>query len=269
MIVLFFYGLIAWGDDSSSQIPNLTTNTNSTPPTPAAALTSNNNSTSTVAIKDVPVNNVPTPINITINNPPSKAPEPEAEPKHLASPPPESHPPTAPPPSPTMPPSTSLDIVINKEYLNSPKIHKLYKLLGITGKPKVIHLVTNRHKINKNKGIIGINTRSFVSVLDFLSNAVEVYQSIYKQKLVVSPQLPDGTYFNLNLLTKGLLTIHISNKRPQSNVNIAVVYRNYWFYIADTDYKSKRTLSMIEQVFNLQAGETTGQAIPVLTIPTR
>ena len=92
---------------------------------------------------------------------------------------------------------------------------------------------------------------------------------MYRQGLVISPKYPDGSYFNLNDLTKGLLAIHICPQMPESNVNIAVNYRNNWFYIADTDYKSKRTLSMIEQLFNLQAGENTGQNIPVLTLPAR
>jgi hypothetical protein len=142
-------------------------------------------------------------------------------------------------------------------------------MLGIPSSPRIIQLVADRDLVNKREGRIMIQPRSFVGVLGFLSNAVEVYPEMLRQKLVISPKYPNGEYFNLNNLTKGLLAIHISPTRPHSNVNVQVYYRNHWFYIADTDYKSKRTLSMIGQLFNLQAGEIKGQTSPVITIPTR
>ena len=45
-----------------------------------------------------------------------------------------------------------------------------------------------------------------------------------------------------------------------------VRYRDTWFYIDDADLNSKATFGLLEQLFNLQAGEvaTTG---PVLTLP--
>lgn len=212
------------------------------------------------------INGVPTPINITINQAPSASTV-ISEPKVIATDEPISRPKIS--NTITIPPVPSFDIVINKKYYNSPKVHKLYRMLGIKNSPRVIHFVADKNVANVKDSIIYINIRSFVSVLAFLSNSVQVVPSMLQQKLVIAPKNPDGTYFNLNLLTKGLLLVHISSKRPQSNVSVEVFYRNYWFYIMDNDYKSKRTFSMIEQLFNLQAGEIKGQTSPVLTIPTR
>lgn len=212
------------------------------------------------------INSVPTPINITINQAPSSPPV-ISDPKIIATQEPISRPKSS--NTITIPPVPSLDIVINRKFYNTPKVRKLYKMLGIHHSPRVIHLVAEKNVANIRDDIIYINIRSFVSVLAFLSNSVQVLPSMLEQKLVISPKNPDGSFFNLNLLTKGLLLIHISATRPQSNVSVEVFYRNYWFYIKDNDYKSKRTFSMIEQLFNLQAGEIKGQTSPVLTIPTR
>ena len=65
------------------------------------------------------------------------------------------------------------------------------------------------------------------------------------------------------------MTIHMADQRPTANVNLLVYYRKHWFYLADNDIDSKRTFKMIEDIFNLRAGEVPGQQSPVLTIPVR
>lgn len=229
--------------------------------TSAITNSSNDKKVSTVI---VPINGIPTPINITLNPTPS-APVTTAKDQLTVIKKPVLAPNTR--NKITIPPIPSLDIVINKKYYNSTKVIKLYRMLGIKHSPKIIHLVADKSVANVKDSIIYVNIRSFVNVLAFLSNSVQVLPFMLQQKLVIAPKNPDGSYFNLNLLTKGLLNIHISSKKPQYNVNLKVFYRNYWFYIMDNDYKSKRTLSMIEQLFNLQAGEIKGQTSPVLTIP--
>lgn len=272
IISLFFYELVVWGDNLPSKSSDSKSN-NSAPVAVSLPSSSNglNPNSSTVTLKDVPINGTNTPINITINQAPSIP----AAPVTPQLPPQEAHHTSTPKLSVhskgkiEIPPTPSLDIVINRKYKNSPKLRKLYKMLGLTNSPNVIHLVTNPNIANRKDGIVVIQPRSFLSILDYLSNAVEITPDIIKKGLVVVPVYPNGKLFNLSELTKGILSIHISSQRPRGNVSVEVYYRDHWFYIADSDYKSKRTFALLEEVFNLQAGETPGQNIPVLTIPAR
>lgn len=65
------------------------------------------------------------------------------------------------------------------------------------------------------------------------------------------------------------MLVHISPERSRGDMSVSVYYRNNWFYICNSDYKSKRTFAMRKQILNLQAGETPRQSVPVLTIPAR
>jgi len=57
-----------------------------------------------------------------------------------------------------------------------------------------------------------------------------------------------------------------SKQRPDKPF-AAVQYQNYWFYIANNDINSKRSLGLIIALFRLQAPSTGGVA-PILTLPT-
>lgn len=275
MTLFFLYGLLAWADNLPSKpgekILNgaVKSSTDATVPTTSDL----NKSSSTVTVHN-PEKGINNPIAITINMPPPAPALPVLPPQQTTvsnNPTPETKPTIYSSNKIEVPPTPSLDIVINKKYRNSPKVKKLYRMLGIRNNPSIIHLVTNRNvaEANDRDDIIAIQPRSFISMLHFLSNSVEVVPEMIKQGLVVVPKYPDGKYFNLQNMTKGLFVVHISPTIPKGNVSVQVYYRNHWFYIADNDYKTKRTFSMIQQIFNLQAGESQGQNVPVLTIPTR
>lgn len=53
---------------------------------------------------------------------------------------------------------------------------------------------------------------------------------------------------------------------PQAEALVQVFYRGYWFYIDDSDWSSKRTLSLLTYLFSLQSTNK-GQAAPLLTVP--
>ncbi len=172
----------------------------------------------------------------------------------------------------TIPPTTSIDIVINKNYLHSAKVQKLFKLLGVVGSPQMLHLVDDRALdlglASKRNNIFIFQQRTFLSTLYYLRNAVEYTDEAVQQGLIDTVKYPNGQYYNLTEITKGLLRIHISNTMPQCNTNLKVYYRNHWFYIADNDIVSKKTIALLEQLYNLQAGDHSSQA-PILTIPVR
>ena len=64
------------------------------------------------------------------------------------------------------------------------------------------------------------------------------------------------------------MPFHIrSGEQPPEDAYAAVSYRNRWFWIDDTDYRSKRAFSLIMFLFTLSE-EGDNQRLPVLTIPT-
>ncbi len=60
------------------------------------------------------------------------------------------------------------------------------------------------------------------------------------------------------------MTVH-SEKRP-SNASVAVQHRGWWFCIADGDFDSKATFSVVNIVFSLQSASAKGKS-PLLTLP--
>jgi len=74
-----------------------------------------------------------------------------------------------------------------------------------------------------------------------------------------------GNPFDWEKVLGDSLQIRSGSSRPTESA-VAVYYRGNWFYIDDSDLESKATLSLLSQVFALQAGESEG-IVPVLTLP--
>jgi hypothetical protein len=166
----------------------------------------------------------------------------------------------------TVPDTPSIDIVIHRKYLHSKKVAELYKLLGIKRTPHEIHLVDNGSITSLRDAVIPFQSRNYLAILYYLRNAVHITPNAVQQGLVEDVRYPNGAHYPLTNITKNLLTVRVSRKKPTCNVSVSVYYRNHWFYIADNDLRSKRTFSLLQQLFNLQSGDKISQT-PVLTIP--
>ena len=83
--------------------------------------------------------------------------------------------------------------------------------------------------------------------------------------LVTITRTPKGKVFDWGTLHKNQIRLQSSETRPD-DAYIAVKYRGYWFYIADSDLDSKSTFLLLQILGDLQAG-TTPSAGPVLTLP--
>ena len=57
-----------------------------------------------------------------------------------------------------------------------------------------------------------------------------------------------------------------SSEKPPSNAAVTARHRGRWFYIADNDQTSKSTLSLLNSLYALQAGDVQ-ETKPILTIP--
>jgi len=116
--------------------------------------------------------------------------------------------------------------------------------------------------VAKDDREIAILSRSVLEILVDLSSLIEVPQEHVDERSVnptMAEQAPAGTS------PAPLLRIHSSRSRPE-HAFVAVPYQDYWFYLDNRDYPSKRIFSFIMFIFALT--ETGGkEGAPIVTIP--
>lgn len=112
---------------------------------------------------------------------------------------------------------------------------------------------------------IGILPRSILGAMYHLSLSVQVPEEHVKCGAVMLTTDKEGNPFNWDLVTGDLMTVYSSKKYP-SNAFAVARYQDYWFYISNFDVQSKRTFSLLMQLYNLQQTDDKTQP-PILTIP--
>ena len=85
----------------------------------------------------------------------------------------------------------------------------------------------------------------------YLSEAVQVPEQDIADGRVTVTKTDDGEVFDWAEITGELLRIHSSQNLP-ADVSLLIFYRNYWFYINDSDLISKSTFSMLAQIYAFQ-----------------
>jgi hypothetical protein len=106
---------------------------------------------------------------------------------------------------------------------------------------------------------IAISTRSTFEVLQILRASIEIPQEHQQEGLVMNyPTLgPPGKDIH----------VHSSKKKPQS-ATVAVKHRKYWFYIDESDMKTKLFYMALRTLWSTSITGVAGQrTAPVLTIP--
>jgi len=104
----------------------------------------------------------------------------------------------------------------------------------------------------KDKQSIDIVTRSLLGVMFYLSEAVQVPEQDIVEGRVTVTKTDDGEVFDWAEITGELLHIH-NSPNPPVDVSLLIFYRNYWFYINDSDLISKSTFSLLAQIYALQS----------------
>lgn len=117
---------------------------------------------------------------------------------------------------------------------------------------------------SKGADEISIVGRSMLSVLFFLSQAVEVPATDERAGLVTVTRQENGERFAWQEVVGGLLAVHSSDSPPTSAA-VGVRYRGHWFYIADNDLNSKTTFSLLSYLFALKSGNLDARQ-PLLTL---
>lgn len=144
-----------------------------------------------------------------------------------------------------------------------PEFQEFTEILGLDPDR---HVFAIESSVDRPDGkTLNLRTRSFVGVMYFLSQSVQVPAADIEAGRVTVTRDPSGEIFDWTRVTEGLMKIHSSNDRPD-NAAVAVPYRGSWFFIDDSDLDSKSTFLMLGQIFALQSGDVETSA-PVLTIP--
>jgi len=152
---------------------------------------------------------------------------------------------------------------IERSALDSDEVHELYRLLGLKAGSEIIGL-DDRGRLQRSD-TIGFELRPLISIMFFLSHAVEIPQRDQAAGRVTVTRDGDGQPFDWSRITRDLLVIK-SQTEPPVNAAVAVQYRGSWFYIDDSDMNSKYTFMLLGALTALQAGQIESVG-PLLTLP--
>jgi len=136
------------------------------------------------------------------------------------------------------------------------------KLLGI--EPDVTTLKIVPELRPKDHDEVAVTGRSLLSVLFYLSQAVEAPPRDEQAGRVTVTRNASGERFDWMAATGNLLRIH-SSDQPPAAASVQVRYRGSWFWIADDDLDSKTTFSLLTYLFSLKAGSKEMKE-PLLTL---
>ena len=109
---------------------------------------------------------------------------------------------------------------------------------------------------------IAMLTRSMLDITVELSQHVQI-----PRKHIEENRASPGNYTKSSPLDdiRSRVFIHSSKERPE-DAFLVIKYRDYWFYIEDTDFSSKRIFSFLLFLFTLAESGSQGFS-PVLTLP--
>ena len=159
--------------------------------------------------------------------------------------------------------SPQIILHIADEGKNLEAAQKFARVLNIeSGRKK--YVITFSPKQNESEQI-RVVTRSLLGVLFYLSQGVEAPEQDVKGGKVTRTLKKSGEVFDWKEVTGELLRVRSKPNRPD-NATLRVFYRGTWFFIKDSDLKSKSTFSLLSQIFSLQAGKIK-DTTPLLTLP--
>lgn len=198
-------------------------------------------------------------------------------------------------------PHPVLAVVVSPEELDSPEMRDLCELLQLTPGLRAYRLVSQEHDpvalhpaestssagpellpapdgsvgeetptpgMSSRRGdTISLNMRSLYQTMAFLSKGVVVPPKHIERGVVQTCCTPDGRRDDWTRLTKGLFRICVQKFRPW-HAEVAVPYRDHWFYIAPDDVQSRSVLAHMQLALEHQAADAK-TAAPVLTLPIR
>lgn len=196
-----------------------------------------------------------------------------------------------------------LAVVVSPEEVDSPEMRDLCELLELTPGLKAYRLVSQEHdpvamhapdpadssgpellpapepvggigdgapvpgRSSRRGDTISLNMRSLYQAMAFISKGVVVPPVHIERGIAQTCCTPEGRRDDWTRLTKGLFRVHVQKFRPW-HAEVAVPYRDHWFYLAPEDVQSRSVLSHLQLSLEHQAADAK-TAAPVLTLPIR
>jgi hypothetical protein len=143
-------------------------------------------------------------------------------------------------------------------------LEELGTLLGEPGIASGMDLKLGAPEVAQARGHVGVEGRSLLGVLFFLSQAVQVPEDDERAGRVTVTLDASGERFDWSELIGSLFEVRWSAS-PPANAFVRVPYRGHWFYIADDDLDAKTTFSLLTYLFALQSSSPGGRS-PLLTV---
>jgi len=142
------------------------------------------------------------------------------------------------------------------------RIRQVRELLGLDADIEKLHIVPLYEPEGpEDLAMVG---RSLLAVFFYLSQGVKPPQEHEAAGLVTVTPDEQGEPLDWWSVMSDILHIHSSRQAP-TMAFVSVKYRGYWFYIEDTDLRSKSTFALLTYMFSMQASSGQGGG-PLLTL---
>jgi hypothetical protein len=160
---------------------------------------------------------------------------------------------------------TELAVEFTADAANVADLDKVRRLLRLA--PNQPRYTFTSDILARDETHVAVRMRSLLSVLFYLSQAVEVPDGDAHSGLVTQTVSADGKPFDWQQLFCGWFRVRESEREPGA-AYVKARYRGHWFYVDDRDLESKSTFMLLTELFNLQAGQSATPG-PQLTLPLR
>jgi hypothetical protein len=165
-----------------------------------------------------------------------------------------------------------LVVKIRPEFVNSPEMYTLAEIFRFAPGRRVYRIkseltsdATTRNPQALPGDTLYLNMRSVLQIATYLSKGVCVPEEHIARGIAPSTPGPDGRPFDWTQITAGLFFVHSSPHRPK-DAEIAVRYRDYWYFIPTSDVRSRAVISIMEIIFSLEESEEKPGG-PLLALP--
>ncbi len=162
---------------------------------------------------------------------------------------------------------------INPEAVNAPEVQDFVRVFRL--RPGRTQYDITQEALNPfpstypPEGVtsLDLETRSLLQALYYVSHGIDIPPEHATGGLVTVTLDAAGQAFDWGKVMRGFFRVRWvkETKRPPG-AHVAVQYKDYWFYIDDTDQETKATFSLLMELARLELAGKTGPG-PQLTLP--
>ena len=163
---------------------------------------------------------------------------------------------------------------IDPEALNSPEVQDFVSVFRL--KPGLTQYDITQEALNpfpstfppEGVASLDLETRSLLQALYYVCHGVDIPPDHATRGLVTVTLDEHGQAFDWGLIMRDFFSVHSAKlKQRPPNAHVAVQYKDYWFYIDETDQQTKSTFSLLMELARLELAGKNGGAAPLLTLP--